>query len=258
MNREILHSCAYHESGRVVFAYLTDYFCTNIKITDLDSGKGSSTLNGGKDNPLIQKLLNGDRPGAFEDAKEGYAVAAKLTILFSAGTCTRVFYENDGSVNEETDLEFPGQDSVYIEMLQKFMKECNSTHPDDYMSRIIAGIFERIAKPDIWKAIKSLAEASVESYDKPLSRYTIEDTLMGSGFKINRSTVSSGANVGITETPDKPVGKPEVKNRPSEFEDESPLDIVLKNYLYKIRSDWNADDIDTATSHLKNIFRKYA
>jgi hypothetical protein len=258
MNKEILMRCAYHEGGRVVFAYLADYFCNKIELSDLDAGQGTSMLNGGEDNPIIQKLLSGERPGYFDSAKDAYEVAAKLTIIFSAGTCARVFYENGGKVTEETDLEFPGQDSINIEKLQKFMKECNAAHPDNYVNKIIAGVFERLAKPDIWKAIKNLAEAAVENYDKPLNRYTIEDTLMGSGFKIKRSAVSSGFDIGVSETPDEPVEKIEImKSKLPEAEDESPLDIVLKNYVRKIRSDWNEEELTLATNQFKNIFAKY-
>ncbi len=258
MNKEILNRCAYHEGGRVVFAYLADYFCTKIELSNLDAGNGTSILNGVEDNSIIQKLFSGERPGYFDDPKDAYDVAAKLTIIYSAGTCSRVFYENGGKVNENTDLEFPGQDSINIEKLQKFMKQCNSAHPDNYVNRIIAGVFDRIAKPDIWKAIKNLAEAAVENYDKPLSRYTIEDTLMGSGFKIKKPAVSSGYDIGLSESPDEPVEKIEiVKNKLPEVEDESPLDIVLKNYVRKIRSDWNEEELKLATNQFKNIFAKY-
>jgi hypothetical protein len=265
MAKEIVNLCAYHESGRVVFAYLADYTCNTMTVSNFDAGKGSSILNGGNDNPIIQKLLSGAKPGDFDKPENAYEVAAKLTIMYCAGTCARVFYENDGSVNEETELDFPGQDTIPIEQLQKFMKSYNPNHADDYVSRIIAGIFTRIAKPDIWKSISKLAQEAAENFDTPMTRYTIEDTLMASGFKIKRQSASSGFNVGLSETPDEPVKEKEVvkqevvkQSKPvAEEIDESPLDIVLKNFFRKIRTDWTEEEAAGAANQVKNIFAKY-
>ena len=260
MDKEILTQCAYHESGRIVFAYLADYSCNSMAISNIDAGKGNSILNGGNDNPIIQKLINGEKPLGLEKPEAAYEVAVKLTVIYCAGTCARVFYENGGKVNEDTDLDFPGQDSIRIEQLQKFMREYNAAYSEDYISRIIAGIFQRLAKPEIWKSISKLAVEAVENFDKPMTRFMIEDTLMASGFKIKRINASSGFGVGLSETPDEPVKEKEVvrESKPvADILDESPLDIVLKNYLRKIRTDWSEEDAATSANQIKSLFAKY-
>ncbi len=83
---------------------------------------------------------------------------------------------------------------------------------------------------------------------------------MASGFKIKRANASSGFGVGLSETPDEPVKEKEVvrESKPvADILDESPLDIVLKNYLRKIRTDWSEEDAATSANQIKSLFAKY-
>jgi hypothetical protein len=259
MENETLTLCAYHESGRVVFAYLAEYHCTSLTLSDIDPGKGSSMLNGGNDNPIIEKILRGDQLVSFNNVGEAYKIANRLMVMYCAGSCARAFYENNGTISGDVELDIPGQDGIKIDKLQSFMKGCNPAHSDGYVNTVIAGIFQQLAKKEIWKAVKNLAETAIENYDKPLNRYTIEDTLMGSGFKIKRPTFSSGYDVGLSEAPDE---KPTKKQEPqpsiaTDIDDESPLDIVLKNYFKKIRTDWSDTEAGVAANQVKSFFAKY-
>lgn len=265
MNASILELCAYHESGRVVFAYMAGYFATSIQLNQHDYGSGTSILNPGYEGEDVSKLLKGLSPSAFEQPAAAYNVAAKLLIIFCAGTCARVFYLNGGKVDEETELEFPGQDSLYIDRLQAFMSTHNPNHPEDYLERTVRGIFVRLAKPEIWKSISALANASIRHHDKPLNRYTIEDELLGSGMKLKRATITPSIDLGLSEGDEEPsVDAPiESKQQGINIDDvsnmlnETPLDIVLKNYLIKIRPDWKDLDVEKGKILLKEIFKKY-
>jgi hypothetical protein len=264
MKKSELERCAYHESGRIVFAYLAGYTCNSLAISSQDSGNGNSVLNGGSDNAFIQKILNNQPAQNFGPPQKAYAVAAKLALIYCAGSCARVFFENDGSVNEETEIDFPGQDTTPIEQIQRFMMQCNSNHPQNYIGQVIAHIFQRLAQVDIWKSVSMLAQQALSEHDKPLTRYKIEDTLMGSGLKLEHVNNTTGFQIDISETNDKPanetpIKQDAVKSSPlADIVDESPLDIVLKNYLQKLKPDLNGESIATVATHLKTIFQKYA
>ncbi len=267
MDNEILHLCAYHESGRVVFAYMAGYACDKMQLSDADSGQGESKLDAGDDLPLVQAVLGrGSSPVTAENMTKAIAAAKKLMNIYCAGTCAETFFRNNGSLPDQLDMDIPGQDIQNIELIQSFLKSSVSGHPDDFPSQTMIEILKKLQDRDTWKAVTKLAEAAIAAYDKPLNRFYIEDALMAAGFKIQKRAVRQGFSIGVERAPhtvrkptdDHQAAEKPIPEKPSfDFGQENPLDIVLRDFLRKIKHDWKEGEADAAANHIKGIFEKY-
>ena len=192
-NEEILKLCAYHESGRIVFAYQSSYGCDSVEISATDSGKGLSKLNGHYDLEYIQAIFSG-KPQTIvtENTNKAIEVAKNLMKVYCAGSCAENYFENGLSANNINEMEIPGQDAKYIDQLQNFLKQQIPNHPEDYPSQIILKIFEDLKKQEVWKPIEVLADRILKTEEKSLTRFYIKDALMMAGFKIKKQIIKKG------------------------------------------------------------------
>jgi len=257
MKNDILTLCAYHESGRVVFAYRAGFHCDGIELSAVDPGKGKSRLNGGADTALIQQILGGNHPVISpENRNKAIEVAQNLMDVYCAGTCTRIYLEEEGNIGELVELDVPVQDEKPIGAIQKFLTEINPGHDPAFPSKRMAVIFKKLRAPEVWKAIQSLASTAVTNGEKLLGRFEIEDALMAGGLRVQRAA-SPGFSVGLTEAGKKKEGPETRASKTIEFESESPADILLKDFFRKVRKDWGEEEVAAATQHVKDIIRKY-
>ncbi len=257
MNDEIFKLCAYHESGRIVFAYQCAYGCEGVTLSDSDSGTGTSKLNGYNDLEFIQAIFSGKEQAIIKaNTSKAIAVAKNLMKIYCAGSCAENYFENDKSITNISELEIPGQDAGYIDKLQKFLKHQLPNHADDYPSQIILQIFEELQKPEVWKPIEILAERILKTEEKSLNRFYIEDALMMAGFKISKQLIKQGVSVQEDENK-KP--KPEETVTPkAEQNGEALIDKALKDFLQLVKKDWSADELDASINYLKLIFKKFS
>ncbi len=255
-NEEILKSGAYHESGRIVFAYKCSYGCESVELSNTDSGKGNSKLNGYHHLEFIQAILSGKPQNIIsENPGKAIEVAKNLMEIYCAGSCAKNFFENNKSTDGLNELEIPAQDAGYIDKIQKFLKIHHSNHTDDYPSQVINRIFTDLMKPEIWKPIEILADRILKTEDKSLNRFYIEDTLMMAGFKINKQIIKQGISVQENETPkSKPEATPELK---PDLTKEKILDKALNDFLHLVKKDWATDELDASLNYLKFIFKKF-
>ncbi len=257
MNEEVLKLCAYHESGRIFFAYQCAYGCESVTLSDSDSGKGNSKLNGYNDLEFIQAIFSGKEQTIIkENSNKAIAVAKNLMKIYCAGSCAENFFENDKSTSGINELEIPGQDAGYIDKLQKFLKQQLPTHSDEYPSQIIMQIFDDLKKPDVWKPIEILAERILKTEEKSLNRFYIEDALMMAGFKITKQMIKQGVSVQEEET-SKPKAEETVTLKPEQA-DRTLIDKALKDFLQLVKKDWSADELDASINYLKLIFKKFS
>lgn len=257
MNEEILKLCAYHESGRIVFAYQCAYGCEGVTLSDTDSGKGNSKLNGYNDLEFIQAIFSGKEQAIIkENANKAIAVAKNLMKIYCAGSCAENYFENNKSASGISELEIPGQDAGYIDKLQKFLKQQLPTHADDYPSQIIMQIFEELKKPDVWKPIETVAQRILQTEEKSLNRFYIEDALMMAGFKITKQMIKQG--VSVQEEENKKQKPEETVTHQPEQADGVLIDKPLKDFLQLVKKDWSADELDASINYLKLIFKKFS
>lgn len=256
LNEEILKLSAYHESGRIVFAYQCAYGCESVELSATDSGKGNSKLNGYNDLEFIQAIFSGKTQNIITaNPNKAIEVAKNLMKIYCAGSCAENFFEHDKKTSGINEMEMPGQDAGYIDKLQKFLKLQIPNHPDDYPSQIILQVFEELKKPDVWKPIEVLAERILKSEEKSLNRFYIEDALMMAGFKINKQIIKQAISVQEDET--KPVKHDDISEIQTEQADGALLDKALKDFLGLVKKDWTADEMDASIKYLKMLFKKF-
>ncbi len=257
MANEILQLCAYHESGRVVFAYRAGFFCDGLELSATDYGRGKSVLDGGSDTPLIQQVLSGNHLlVAPESRTRAIEVAQHLMEVYCAGSCTRAYFEQLAEPGSELEIDVPAVDEKAIMAVQKFLTGMNPGHDPSFPSKCMTRILQKLQDHETWKAVQSLAQAAINNDEKPLTRFEIEDTLMAGGMKIKR-TAAPGFNVGLGDALRKSAGvvMDEEPRKPA-----GPLsttDILLSDFFRNIRTDWTEDEAQAAVKHVKEVMTKY-
>jgi len=247
---------AYHEAGRVVFAYLNDFSCDSLELPEAGSAAGSM-LNAGNDLAFVQAVLSGNPSSHFpENIERGIATARKMMTIYCAGTCAEIFFQNNASIPDELEIEIPGNDLRIIEKIQTYLEKAIVDHRDDYPSQVIVSVLKKLQDHDIWRAIELLAAKVSQQENKSLTRFYIEDTLLLAGIKVQKANTGSGFNLGLHE--DKSV-KPlkESSMSASDIMNLTPLDVMLRDFLKKIKKDWNEGELESATAHLHDLYKKF-
>ena len=97
---------AYHESARVVFAYLNGFTCDSMELPGKDSN-ANSKLNAGSDITFVQTVLSGNPLSlSAENLQHGTEVARKLMTIYCAGTCAEIFFQNNHSRLQDFEEEY--------------------------------------------------------------------------------------------------------------------------------------------------------
>lgn len=238
---------AYYEAGKVVVAYLCGYICEEMELNN------RSKFIPGSDGPMVQAILTGKGNGIPDTEKQhSIGVAQKLMTVASAGVCAMAFYKNGGHPPAELDIEIPGNDLMQIEVAQAHLLQLVGGHSAEYPSEVIASVCSKLSSPEVWRATDMLAQRAIAG--QPLTRFYIEDTLMVAGIKL-KATTSTIGQVGVKEhesTTEKPASRQQ-----STFEHISPLDVMLKDFLTRIKSDWQPGELDAAVTYLNEVYRKY-
>jgi hypothetical protein len=246
---------AYHQSARVVFTYLNGYSCDLMELP----GKGSNTnskLNARNDLPFVQAVLAGNPLSLTpQNLQHAIEVAKKLITIYCAGTCAKIFFQNDLKIPAELELDISGQDLSMIEKVQTFLKKAIVDHSDDYPSETMVTVFKKLKDPEVWKAIELLASKLL--HEGTLKRFYIEDTLMMAGITIQKATTKSGFGLGLHEDDDVKPEPPQTQATAFESTSQTPLDIMVKDFLRKIRNDWKEEELNAAMAHLHDVYKKY-
>ena len=257
MEKETIQLCAYHEAARVVFAYQCGYICHGIELSAVDAGAGTSKLHGQQDMELVQALIAKQAISANNETR-AIEVAKNLMKIYCAGTCAAVYYEQDMVIDSDTEIEIPHQDVRYIQVIQNFLQQHIPHHSPDYPSHIMAGIIAELRNADIWRAIDGLAKVAIENAPKALNRFQIEDTLMVARFDIKRQPTGSGnAGIGLSDSDADSGETDEERKKRNSFNDEPVIDILLKDFLVKIKKDLTDDELKLSIVYLKGLFKKY-
>ena len=257
MENETIQLSAYHEAGRVVIAYLSGYVCDSMELPGSGSG-GGSKLNSGNDLATVQAVLSGN-PLSLSSGNmdHGNEVARKLMATYCAGTCAETFLQNNGNIPEELDMEIPGQDLKYIEKIQTYLKKSNIDHPDDYPAQMMVSVFKKLKDPNVWKAIELLAAKISATESKTLTRFYVEDTLMLAGIRARQAPTSQGFSLGVREDESVKPKTPEAKASIFDMLDMTPLDIMVRDFLKKIKKDWGEGELEASTKYLHDIYKKF-
>ncbi len=265
MENNPLIPVAYHEAGRVMFAYLAGYTCDSMELAG-----GGSKLNSGHDIALVQAVFSGNPLSVPADQiNRTVEVAKKLMSIECAGTCARLFYENGGSIPGELDLDIPAQNFKNIEKIQAYLQKAVLDHPDDFIMQTIVSIFKKLKDPSTWNGVQLLATKILAEETNSLTRFYIEDTLMLAGINVRRAASMASAptfSVGVTEdeTP-RPATQqakaapvaPQPKASTIDLDSITPLYVMQRDFLKRIKKDWRDNELDEAIAYINDLHKKY-
>lgn len=256
MLTETIELCAYHESGRIAYAYQCGYTCESMELSEMDSGAGVSKLNAGADGEFIQRILSG-KPQASDTAitNKTIDIARKLMRIYCAASCAEIFFKEGKRINAQTEIEIPGQDMKYINIIQSFLKNNVPNHPPDYPSQILTQIFRELKQEDNWSVIETLVQATLKTEEKKINRFYIEDALMKAGFKPERKQPSTLHNFDMKLKEDD-TKRDDIASSKSfaDSTEEKLLDNTVKNFLRLIKKELNEEELDASVKYLKQVF----
>lgn len=257
MITEMIDLCAYHESGRVAYAYQCGYSCESIELSEMDSGAGVAKLNAGADGESIQLILK-DKTQAPNTVitEKAIEVAKNLMKIYCAASCAEIFFKEEKQINSQTEIEIPGQDIKYINMIQSFLKNNSPNHPSDFPSQIITQVFRELKQEDNWKVIETLAQTILKTEEKKINRFYIEDALMKAGFTPERKQQVALQNFDLKVKEDETKAD-KIPAPAAQQLREQLLNNTVKNFLGLIKNPLNEEEIEASVAYLKKVFKEY-
>lgn len=258
MITETIDLCAYHESGRVAYAYQCGYSCESIELSEMDSGAGVAKLNAGADGESIQLILK-DKTQATNTVitEKAIEVARKLMKIYCAASCAEIFFKEEKQIGVQTEIEIPGQDIKYINMIQSFLKNNVPNHPSDYPSQIITQVFRELKQKDNWSVIETLAQAILKTEGKKINRFYIEDAFMKAGFKPEKRQQAASHNFDMKLKEDDTKKDNIVPSKSfADSTEEKLLDNTIKKFLRLIKKELNEEELDASVKYLKQVFNQ--
>jgi len=258
---QTVEKCAYHESGRIVMSYSLGYSCDSSQLSQTDSNQGQTRINGGDDLPGIQQILQRSSTLAIaENTPRLIEIANKLLKMYSAGTCTSLYYENNKVLNSEMEIVFPGQDISQIELIQSFLSKHDPDFNEDKFPVLLNQVFKQIQQAEFCKAVDMLVSRFMSNAEFKLSRFEIEDTIRASGLTLPIRKVQAGFAVSLSEdtsSSPKHTAQEESSSSSNEIQDHNILDGILGNFITSLNKNLSQTEVNAGISFLKDVFKKF-
>jgi len=249
---EIKEKSAFYESGKAVFAYMNGFKCKSMEISDDDSARGKTTLYSDQYGEMATKIFNGDSASLTEEGiKKALLLCNKLLAIHASGTCSAIFFQNDKTIPSEPEIEIPGNEIRYIDMILNFMKKADSSFNPDIFNDILISVFHQISNSSVHNSIERLATLASKSPSNELSQFQIEDTLIASGMNIPREKKAFSVSVSEDQSPSKKETAGADKSM------DALLDSVLSRFLKSLNGNLSSEEVEQSILFLKDLFNKF-
>lgn len=186
---KLCEPCAYSESGRVVFAYLCGYHCSEVQLmrNPYEDGYFSYALiDYGKDSRIALNFI-GEKGGSghfpslpLAKRLESIEVGQRLARLFIGGSVAAAVYRNKGDVHIPFPMQMDHEDMEKAEHIFSILKEMTVNNDVDFLENEIANALYTLNNSYVWKSIEQLAELLLE--EEYLDRNDIEESLERTGL----------------------------------------------------------------------------
>jgi hypothetical protein len=179
---------AYHESGHVVFTYLSGYSCEWIELSQVEPGSGVNRADYGDDVLLVAGIKNSiTNPSLFnelEDSKKskGLTVARKISKILLAGSAAQFKYLKNANAENNLEIFVSGDDLLRMDNIEFFLSQIQTNPSPDYTQNTLTEVLNIISHPKIWSTIEMLSRGILISPDKQMNKMQIEKILNDSGF----------------------------------------------------------------------------
>ena len=173
-----LEMLAYHESSRVVMAYLKGYTCKSIHF--LNETMSVALIDYGEDNTLAASLMGSATLDYFtglewHEKLQVMEVAGRLSQIFVAGSVGRAIFKNNGNPYVKLPMEIDPIDLYKIQYLESVLHAIDPQYSSNFLEDAIRDVLYTMQKPCIWEAV-DLVGKSLYRY-RYLSQPEIEESL---------------------------------------------------------------------------------
>jgi hypothetical protein len=173
-----LEMLSYHESSRVVLAYLKGYTCKSIHF--LNETMSVALIDYGEDNTLAASLMGSATIDYFTQLEwheklQVIEVAGRLAQIFVAGSVGRAIYKNAGNPYVKLPIDIDPVDLFKIEYLSAVLHEIDPQYSENFLEDSIRDVLYTMQKSCIWDAVNILGKALYRY--RYLSESEIEDCL---------------------------------------------------------------------------------
>jgi hypothetical protein len=173
-----LEILSWHESSRVVLAYLKGYTCKSIHF--LNQSMSVALIDYGEDNTIAASLMGSATLDYFTELEwheklQVIEVASRLSQIFVAGSVGRAIHKNAGNPYVKLPINIDPMDLFKIEYLSSVLHSIDPHYTENFLEDAIRDVLYTMQKPCIWKAVDLLASYLHRS--RYLSQPEIEDCL---------------------------------------------------------------------------------
>jgi hypothetical protein len=173
-----LEMLAWHESSRVVLAYLKGYNCKSIHF--LNESMSVALIDYGEDNTIAASVMGSSTLDYFTELEwheklQVIEVASRLSQIFVAGSVGRAIHRNGGNPHVKLPINIDPMDLFKIEYLNSVLHTIDPHYTENFLEDAIRDVLYTMQKPCIWEAVDILA-TSLHKW-RYLSQSEIEDCL---------------------------------------------------------------------------------
>jgi hypothetical protein len=173
-----LEMLSFHESSRVVLAYLKGYTCKSIHF--LNESMSVALIDYGEENTLAASLMGSASIDYFTQLEwheklQVIEVAGRLAQVFVAGSVGRAVYRNQGNPYVNLPLEIDPLDLYKVQYLGSVLTAIDPQYSENFVEDAIRDVLYTLQKPCIWEAINLLGKTLFRY--RYLSQPEIEDCL---------------------------------------------------------------------------------
>jgi hypothetical protein len=157
-----LEMLSYHESSRVVLAYLKGYTCKSIHF--LNESMSVALIDYGEDNNIAASLMGSATLEYFTELEwheklHVIEVAGRLAQIFVAGSVGRAVYLNGGNSFINLPLEVDPVDLFKIDYLSTVLHAIDPQYSENFLEDAIRDVLYTMQKPCIWEAVNLLGRS---------------------------------------------------------------------------------------------------
>jgi hypothetical protein len=173
-----LEMLAWHESSRVVLAYLKGYTCKSIHF--LNESMSVALIDYSEDNSIAASVMGSATLDYFTELEwheklQVIEVASRLSQIIVAGSVGRAIHKNGGNPYVKLPINIDPMDLFKIEYLSSVLHAIDPHYTDNFLEDAIRDVLYTMQKPCIWEAVDILA-TSLHKW-RYLSQPEIEDCL---------------------------------------------------------------------------------
>jgi hypothetical protein len=188
-------TCAYHEAGHILFAYLCGYSCRHVELINEKNEHGFSSIaiiDYGKDAAIAAKFI-GSNPDSnyFKTLSlarklECMEVGRRLARIFVGGSVAVAVFNNKGNVQIPLPLQIDYLDLLRAEFVHFVIKEISADQEEDFIEHNLQDALYTLANINIWNTIEDLGQRLLKN--NQLDKNDIEECLEEHGLLYDKES----------------------------------------------------------------------